>query len=147
MVLSRSSFMLLDRELLRSVDISSHPVLIVMAIAVTALLLAEIRFASVRVPVVVWEMVFGIVLGPQLLVLYAPIDCWAGECRPCSSIFHGGNGSGVAKDQGTAPFSCGSRLERFVSAGIHCRCCSACLAFWGNPTCALWHILPQTVSG
>jgi hypothetical protein len=51
------------------VDISSHPVLIVMAIAVTASLLAEIRFASVRVPVVVWEMVFGIVLGPQLLGL------------------------------------------------------------------------------
>ena len=61
--------MLLDRELLRSVDISSHPVLIVMAIAVTASLLAEIRFASVRVPVVVCEMVFGIVLGPQLLGL------------------------------------------------------------------------------
>jgi Kef-type K+ transport system membrane component KefB len=61
--------MLLDRQLLRSVNISSHPVLIVMAIAVTASLLAEIRFASVRVPVVVWEMVFGIVLGPQLLGL------------------------------------------------------------------------------
>jgi hypothetical protein len=45
--------MLLDRQLLRSVDISSHLVLIVMAIVVTASLLAEIRFASVRVPVVV----------------------------------------------------------------------------------------------
>jgi Kef-type K+ transport system membrane component KefB len=48
-------------------DLSSHPVFIVMAIAVAASLLAEIRFGTVRVPVVVWEMVFGIVLGPQVL--------------------------------------------------------------------------------
>jgi Kef-type K+ transport system membrane component KefB len=53
----------------KNVDLSNHPVLLVMAIAVAASLLAEIRFASVRVPVLVWEMVFGIVLGPQVLGL------------------------------------------------------------------------------
>jgi Kef-type K+ transport system membrane component KefB len=51
------------------VDLSNHPVFLVMTIAVAASLLAEIRFASVRVPVVVWEMMFGIVLGPQVLGL------------------------------------------------------------------------------
>ena len=49
-------------------DLSSHPVLIVMAIAVAASLLAEIRM-SVRVPVVVWEMVLGILIGPQVMGL------------------------------------------------------------------------------
>jgi Kef-type K+ transport system membrane component KefB len=38
-----------------------------MAIAVIASLLAELRLGPIRVPVVVWEMVFGIVLGPQVL--------------------------------------------------------------------------------
>lgn len=48
-------------------DLSNHPVLIVMAIAVVASLLAEIRLGTVPVPVVVWEIVFGIALGPQVL--------------------------------------------------------------------------------
>jgi Kef-type K+ transport system membrane component KefB len=51
------------------VNLSSHPLLVVMAIAVAASLLAEIRFGSIRVPVVVTEMAFGIVLGPQVLGL------------------------------------------------------------------------------
>ena len=47
-------------------DLSTHPVLIVMAIAVVAPLLVEIprRF---RLPTVVLEMVLGIVVGPQVL--------------------------------------------------------------------------------
>jgi len=49
-------------------DLSSHPVLIVMAIAVASSLLGEIRM-SVRVPVVVWEMLFGILIGPHVLGL------------------------------------------------------------------------------
>jgi Kef-type K+ transport system membrane component KefB len=48
---------------------SSHPVLIVMAIAVASSLLSEIRIGSLRVPVVVWEMVLGIIVGPHALRL------------------------------------------------------------------------------
>jgi Kef-type K+ transport system membrane component KefB len=46
-------------------NFGSHPVLIVMAIAVISSLLGEIR-VSVRVPVVVWEVVFGILVGPYV---------------------------------------------------------------------------------
>jgi Kef-type K+ transport system membrane component KefB len=49
-------------------DLSSHPVLVVMAIAVAAALLAEIRI-GIRVPVVVWEMLLGIVVGPNVLAV------------------------------------------------------------------------------
>ena len=47
---------------------NSHPVLIVLAIAVVAPLLAEIP-VGVRLPVVVLEMVLGIIIGPQVLGL------------------------------------------------------------------------------
>jgi Kef-type K+ transport system membrane component KefB len=46
----------------------SHPVLIVLLVAVVAPLLAEIPI-GVRVPAVVLEMVLGIVIGPQVLGL------------------------------------------------------------------------------
>lgn len=46
--------------------LSTHPVLFVMAIAVTASLLAEIRL-GVNVPAVVWEMLLAILVGPHLL--------------------------------------------------------------------------------
>lgn len=46
-------------------DLSAHPVLVVMAIAVVSSLLAEIR-VGVRVPVVVWELLFGILIGPHV---------------------------------------------------------------------------------
>lgn len=49
-------------------DLNNHPVLLVMAIAVTAPLLAEIP-RGFRIPVVVLEMVLGIVVGPQVLGL------------------------------------------------------------------------------
>src|SRR3989442_11073614 len=41
----------------------------VMAIAVAASLLAEIRFGVVRVPVIIWEIAFGILIGPHGLGL------------------------------------------------------------------------------
>ena len=47
---------------------NSHPVLIVLLVAVVAPLLAEIPI-GVRVPAVVLEMVLGIVIGPQVLGL------------------------------------------------------------------------------
>src|SRR5271165_4914152 len=47
---------------------NGHPVLIVLAIAVAAPLLAEIP-VGVRLPVVVLEMVLGIIVGPQVLGL------------------------------------------------------------------------------
>ena len=47
-------------------DLSTHPVLIVMAIAVVAPLLVEIP-RGFRLPTVVLEMALGIVVGPQVL--------------------------------------------------------------------------------
>jgi Kef-type K+ transport system membrane component KefB len=47
-------------------DLSTHPVLIVMAIAVVAPLLVEIP-GGFRLPAVVLEMALGIVVGPQVL--------------------------------------------------------------------------------
>lgn len=47
-------------------DLGSHPVLTVMAIAVAASLLAEVRLGVLRVPVVVWEMLFAIAIGPPV---------------------------------------------------------------------------------
>src|SRR5438046_10734786 len=41
----------------------------VMAIAVAASLLAEIRFGVVRAPVIIWEIAFGILIGPHGLGL------------------------------------------------------------------------------
>lgn len=49
-------------------DLSTHPVLIVLAVAVAAPLLAEIPI-GLRLAVVVLEMVLGIVIGPQVLGL------------------------------------------------------------------------------
>ena len=48
-------------------DLNIHPFLTVMAIALVASLLSEIRFGTLRAPVVVWEMVFGILIGPYAL--------------------------------------------------------------------------------
>lgn len=50
------------------VDLNNHPVFLVMAIAVAAPLLAEIP-KGFRVPVVVLEMVLGIIVGPNVLAL------------------------------------------------------------------------------
>ena len=47
-------------------DLSTHPVLIVIAIAVVAPLLVEIP-RGFRLPAVVLEMALGIVVGPQVL--------------------------------------------------------------------------------
>ncbi len=49
--------------------LGGHPKLMVMAIAVAASLLAEIRFGVVRVPVIIWEIAFGILIGPHGLGL------------------------------------------------------------------------------
>jgi len=54
------------------VHLGGHPKLTVMAIAVAASLLAEVRFGVVRVPVIIWEIAFGILIGPQVLALATP---------------------------------------------------------------------------
>ena len=43
-----------------------------MAIAVIASLLAEIRLGTVRIPVVVWLMLFGMAIGPGMLAIAKP---------------------------------------------------------------------------
>jgi len=51
--------------------LNDHPVFVVMAVAVIAPLLAEIPI-GLRVPVVVLEVLLGILIGPQMLGLIAP---------------------------------------------------------------------------
>src|SRR4030095_6020155 len=51
--------------------LNDHPVFVVMAVAVVAPLLAEIP-VGLRVPGVVLEVLLGIVVGPQRLVLIEP---------------------------------------------------------------------------
>jgi Kef-type K+ transport system membrane component KefB len=68
--------------------ISSHPVLIVMAIAVTAPLLAEIPI-GVRMPVAVLELLLGIFIGPHGFRL-AKVDSllgWFGGTLGLSALF------------------------------------------------------------
>ena len=49
-------------------NLSDHPALMVLSITVASSLLAEIRI-GVRIPMVVWELVLGMVLGPNVLGL------------------------------------------------------------------------------
>ncbi len=60
-----------------------------MAIAVAAALLAEIRIGALRIPVVVWEMLFGIVIGPQVLGLVRPERMleWFGNNLGLAALF------------------------------------------------------------
>ena len=46
--------------------LGNHPVFVVLAAAVAAPLVAELRMAS-RVPIVVLEVLLGILIGPQVL--------------------------------------------------------------------------------
>jgi Kef-type K+ transport system membrane component KefB len=68
---------------------SSHPVFVVLVIAVAASLLAEIRFGILRIPVVVWEMLFGILIGPQVLGLAKPggLLQWLGDTLGLAALF------------------------------------------------------------
>lgn len=54
-------------------SLTDHPILFIMLVAVLAPLLAEIP-SRLRLPVVVLEVVLGIVVGPQLLGLVEPTD-------------------------------------------------------------------------
>jgi hypothetical protein len=44
-----------------TMDLSGHPVLIVMPIAIASALLVQIRIGSFRLPIVVLQMTFGII--------------------------------------------------------------------------------------
>jgi Kef-type K+ transport system membrane component KefB len=70
-------------------NLSSHPVLVVMAIAVVSSLLAEIRIGRLRVPVVVWEMLLGILVGPYVLALVhtGPLLDWFGGVVGLAALF------------------------------------------------------------
>jgi|SRR5580692_4368207 Kef-type K+ transport system membrane component KefB len=60
-----------------------------MAIALVASLLSEIRFGTLRVPVVVWEMVFGILIGPYALGVVRPggFMQWFGQGPGLAALF------------------------------------------------------------
>jgi Kef-type K+ transport system membrane component KefB len=49
-------------------DLSNHPAVMVLSIAVVSSLLSEIRI-GVRIPVAVWEILLGMILGPAVLGL------------------------------------------------------------------------------
>src|SRR5262245_34212803 len=53
-------------------DLNSYPILTVLIIAAVSSLLAEIPWRF-RVPIVVWEMIFGMMIGPQGLEWARPI--------------------------------------------------------------------------
>ena len=82
-------------------NLSSHPVLIVMAIAVAASLLAEIRM-RVHVPVVVWEMVLGILVGPFVMRLVHVDDLldWLGRIGLGALFFMAGMDLDLQKVKG-----------------------------------------------
>ena len=70
-------------------DLNIHPFLTVMAIALVASLLSEIRIGTLRVPVVVWEMVFGILIGPYALGVVRPGGFlqWFGQGPGLAALF------------------------------------------------------------
>jgi Kef-type K+ transport system membrane component KefB len=73
-------------------EFSGHPALTVMAIAVAASLLSEIRIASIRVPVVVWLMLMGMAIGPNALALAKPdaLLQWFGRAGLSALFFSAG---------------------------------------------------------
>lgn len=68
---------------------SNHPAVVVFGVAVVASLLAELRVGSFRVPVVIWEMLFGILIGPQVLGLVTPGHTllWLGDTLGLAALF------------------------------------------------------------
>jgi Kef-type K+ transport system membrane component KefB len=73
------------------INLSVHPVLSVMAIAVASSLLSEIR-VGVRVPVVIWQMALGILVGPQGLAILHPgaVLTWLGDAGLTALFFMAG---------------------------------------------------------
>lgn len=57
-------------------DLNPYPILTVLFIAAISSMLAEIPF-QFRVPMVVWEMIFGILIGPHVLGFANPIGHFA----------------------------------------------------------------------
>jgi Kef-type K+ transport system membrane component KefB len=72
-------------------ELSAHPVLLVMALAVAAALLAEIPI-GIRIPVGVIQLVLGIVAGPHVLALAKPEGILAvlGFFGTCALFFMAG---------------------------------------------------------
>ena len=75
-----------------TLGLSSHPVVIVMAIAVLSSLLAEVRIGAIWVPAVVWEMLCGMFLGPHGLNLArnAELIEWLGRAGLAALFFMAG---------------------------------------------------------
>jgi Kef-type K+ transport system membrane component KefB len=53
-------------------DLNAYPILTVLIIANVSSMLAEVPL-PLCVPIVVWEMIFGVIIGPHLLGLVQPI--------------------------------------------------------------------------
>src|SRR5208283_4069060 len=73
----------------RALELSSHPVFVVLAIVFLSSLLAELRLNDVRVPVVVWEMLLGILIGPHVLGLVKAggLLQWLGDTLGLAALF------------------------------------------------------------
>ena len=62
-----------DRRIMGgSMDLNAYPILTVLIIATASSMLAEVPFRF-RVPVVVWEMILGMIVGPHVLGFVQPI--------------------------------------------------------------------------
>lgn len=72
-----------------TLGLSAYPVVMVMAIAVLSSLLAEVRIGAIWVPVVVWEMLCGMLLGPHGLNLArnAELIEWFGHQAGLAALF------------------------------------------------------------
>lgn len=53
-------------------NLNAYPILTVLIIATASSMLAELPLRF-RVPTVVWEMIFGMIVGPHLLGLARPV--------------------------------------------------------------------------
>jgi len=105
-------------------DLTAHPALLVMAIAVAASLLAELRIGMLQVPVVVWEMGFGMLVGSQGLGLARSSDLleWVGRAGLAALFFMSGMELDLQKVKGR-PLSlavCGWSLSLAIAlaAGV-----------------------------
>ena len=110
-------------------EFSGHPALTVMAIAVAASLLSEIRIASIRVPVVVWLMLMGVAIGPNALAVAKPdaLLQWFGPAGLSALFFSAGMELDLEPVKGRpwnsrSPAGCYRCLWRWLQAFYYTYC-------------------------
>ena len=86
-------------------DLSNHPAIMVLSIAVVSSLLSEIRI-GVRIPVAVWEILLGMILGPAVLGLasisHGELWGWFAPAGLAALLFMAGMDSDFGRVRGPA---------------------------------------------